>query len=372
MKFLIISHAPHKISNGELYAYAPYVREMNLWLKYVSTVEIVAPLEGEVSEAIDLKYDKTATLTQINAFNIKSKVALIKTLFKIPRILFVLFKAMKRADHIHLRCPGNIGLLGCFVQVLFPSKSKTVKYAGNWDPNSKQPRSYRLQKWIVSNTFLTKNVKVLVYGEWQDQSKNIVPFFTASYKEIEKEKVETKDFSKEVRLIFVGTLSPGKQPLISVQVAERLVKKGINVRLDLFGEGSERTKLEQYIADHQLENYVVLRGNQPRDIIKEAYKKSHFLVFISKSEGWPKVVAESMFWKCLPISTKVSCVPSMLDFGNRGSLVVADVAIIVEEVICYIEAYENYKNAINKAYEWSRTYTLDKFEDKIKAFLIES
>ena len=356
----------------ELYAYAPYVREMNLWLKYVSSVEIVAPLEEEMSEAIDLKYNKTATFTEINAFHIKSKVALIKTLFKIPKILYVLFKAMKRADHIHLRCPGNIGLLGCFVQILFPSKPKTVKYAGNWDPNSKQPRSYRLQKWIVSNTFLTKNVKVLVYGEWEGQSKNIVPYFTASYKETEKEEVKTEDFSEEVRLIFVGTLSPGKQPLISVQVAEKLVEQGMNVHLDIFGQGVEYESLKTYIKTNKLDQHIILHGNQPKDVVKEAFKRAHFLVFISKSEGWPKVVAEAMFWKCLPISTEVSCVPSMLGFGSRGSIVVPDVTIIVEEIIGYVEVHEKYENAINSAYDWSRTYTLDKFEDEIKAFLIES
>ena len=46
-----------------------------------------------------------------------------------------MYKAMKWADHIHLRCPGNIGLLGCIVQIAFPKKVKTVKYAGNWIQN---------------------------------------------------------------------------------------------------------------------------------------------------------------------------------------------------------------------------------------------
>ena len=44
-------------------------------------------------------------------------------------------------------------------------------------------------------------------------------------------------------------------------------------------------------------------GIRVKENIKKAYKRAHFLVFISKSEGWPKVVAEAMFWKCLPIST---------------------------------------------------------------------
>jgi hypothetical protein len=47
--------------------------------------------------------------------------------------MFKIFKAMRQADHIHLRCPEYrfVGL--CFTD--FPSKKKeTAKYAGNWDP----------------------------------------------------------------------------------------------------------------------------------------------------------------------------------------------------------------------------------------------
>jgi hypothetical protein len=50
-------------------------------------------------------------------------------------------------------------------------------------PNLKKPWSYQLQQWILSNTFLTRNMKVLVYGVWDGQSQNIYPF-TASYSEI--------------------------------------------------------------------------------------------------------------------------------------------------------------------------------------------
>ena len=56
-----------------------------------------------------------------------------------------LYKSIKKSDVIHLRCPGNIGLLACFIQILFPKKNKTAKYAGNWDPKAKQPLSYKLQ-----------------------------------------------------------------------------------------------------------------------------------------------------------------------------------------------------------------------------------
>lgn len=76
-------------------------------------------------------------------------------------------------------------MLGCLVQIFFPKKIKTAKYAGNWDPEAKQPLSYRIQRWVLSNTFLTRNIQVLVYGEWKQQTKNIKPFFTATYSKSE-------------------------------------------------------------------------------------------------------------------------------------------------------------------------------------------
>ena len=103
-----------------------------------------------------------------------------------PFLCYTIFKAMKKADHIHLRCPGNMGLIGSLIQIFFPNTPKTAKYAGNWDPKSKQPLSYVIQKWLLSSTFLTRNIKVLVYGEWEHQSKNITSFFTASYREEDK------------------------------------------------------------------------------------------------------------------------------------------------------------------------------------------
>ncbi|MFK5957859.1 MAG: glycosyltransferase family 1 protein, partial [Lutibacter sp.] len=57
MKFAIITHAVHKIKGNKIYAYEPYVREMNLWIKYVDEVQIVAPVSREKVSRIESKYD---------------------------------------------------------------------------------------------------------------------------------------------------------------------------------------------------------------------------------------------------------------------------------------------------------------------------
>ncbi|WP_427875193.1 hypothetical protein [Flavobacterium sp. MMS24-S5] len=89
----------------------------------------------------------------------------------------------------------------------------------------------------MSNTFMTRNMQVLVYGEWENSSKNIKPFFTATYSESDKTPMKKNDLKGEIKFIFVGTLVSGKRPLYSVQLVEALIKKGYNVTLQLYGEG---------------------------------------------------------------------------------------------------------------------------------------
>ena len=370
MKFAIITHAPHIVAQNQYFAYAPYVREMNVWAKQLTELIIVAPVSLFEKSEIDVSYTHSnIKFVPIDAFDILTFKGIVLTILKTPKISWQIYKAMRSADHIHLRCPGNIGLLGCLVQILFPAKPKTAKYAGNWDPESKQPFSYKLQKWILSNTFLTRNMQVLVYGEWEGSTNNIKPFFTATYAEADKKPVIIKDLKRTIDFVFVGALVVGKNPLYAIQLVEKLAQKGFDVRLTIFGEGIERDKLERYVALHDLADIAFFKGNQNQEIVKIAYQNSHFVVLPSKSEGWPKVIAEAMFWGCVPIATKVSCVPFMLDFGKRGILVEMNIesdSTAIENVLIDQNLYDTMQT--NGA-EWSRKYTMDFFESEIKKMI---
>lgn len=370
MNFLIVSHTSHIFNGGRYYAYGPYVKEMNLWLKNVDSVEIVAPLTEDKLSSIILPYkNKDIRFSEISTISLLSFTEMVKTIFKLPEIFFHLFRAMKKADHIHLRCPGNIGLLGCISQVFFPKKKKTAKYAGNWEPTAKQPWSYRLQKWILSNTFLTRNMKVLVYGEWPEQSKNILPFFTASYSKEKIVEIPVKNYNDTLRFVFVGTLAVGKRPLYALHLVGYLREKGIDCRLDFYGEGDQRESLEKYINEAQLVSLVTLHGNQSADVIETAYKQSHFLILASQSEGWPKVVAEAMFWGVVPLVTPVSCVPWMLEYGNRGIILTLKMDDDVERLLKLLKQKEVLKQMAVKSYKWSHQYTLEVFEAEIKKLI---
>lgn len=370
MNFLIITHVKHKQENNRYFGYDPYVREMNIWLKFVDKLIIVAPLESVEPTTIDSFYQHdNIDFRRVNSFKFKSFGDFFITIVKLPLVFWSIFSAMKCADHIHLRCPGNIGLVACFVQILFPNKIKTAKYAGNWDPKSRQPWSYILQKYILNNTFLTRNMKVLVYGEWENQSKNITPFFTASYSELEKERIEKTSFDTGIFFVFIGSLVSGKNPMYAIELVCNLIKKGNKATLNIYGEGAERECIESYIRNNQLQNYIILHGNQDKETVKKAYQKSHFVMLPSKSEGWPKAIAEGMFWGCIPIATPVSCVPFMLDFGNRGILLTMDLEADNSQIALLLKNVTHFDFKSKLTAEWSRNYTTDVFETEIKKLL---
>lgn len=371
MKFAIITHVNHIKKEDSYFAYAPYINEMNIWLKHVDELIIVAPSTRKVLTEIDLNYKHNKIdFRKVPDFNFTSLKESLLSVFKLPILFWRTFWVMQSADHIHLRCPGNMGLVGCVIQILFPNKIKTAKYAGNWDPKSKQPWTYRLQKWILGNTFLTRRMQVLVYGEWKNVSKNILPFFTATYSECEKEIIVKTNFDLEIKFIFVGSLVSGKDPMYAIKLMQELIDRDFKVTLDLYGEGSERSILENYIQAHKLEKHIILKGNQNKQTIIKAYQESHFVILPSKSEGWPKAIAEGMFWGCVPVSTPVSCVPYMLDYGNRGILLEMnldkDLIQVKKIVLDSSEFYLKSKLAI----QWSQNYTTDVFEEAIKKLLI--
>ena len=435
MRVVVVSSAPVIVQESEKFLYAPYEKEMQLWAKYADEILLCCPVWKEDKKLLVTKVTfpmlPAIELKEFDVLSLKNAVAAIPTILQ---NLGIIYKAMQQADHIHVRCPGNMGLLAAVVQICFPKKKKTAKYAGNWDPKAKQPFTYKMQRWLLSNTFLTKNMQVLVYGEWPKQTSNIKPFFTATYsaKEIQTaastfpnelslqgesrsaanafdsaqsdKRVVASQLSlqeesrsaanafdsapsdkrvfasqltlrgesrsrENYKFIFVGTLSKGKQPLYAIQLVAQLHQNGIKATLDLYGEGVLRIALETYINRHNLQEYISLKGNQTKETLKNAYQTSHFLILPSKSEGWPKAVAEAMFWGCVPVVTPVSCVSYMLNAGSRGLLLTGNMGKDAAALIKLVAQPADYNRKSKAAQEWSQHYTIELFEEEIQKLL---
>jgi glycosyltransferase involved in cell wall biosynthesis len=368
IKFLVVTYTPTLKKNNNYYSYSPYVDEMDVWFKYADQYGTVAPNsypQDFLSKPFESKHIRYFHIPFI-AFN--NSIIAVKSIIVLPYIFFQLFRAMFWANHIHFRSPGNVTLIGSIVQIFFPKKKKSVKYAGNWDPNSKQPKSYRLQKAIFRSTTLSKNMKVLVYGEWPDETKNIYPFISATYSEKEKFPFQYRDYSGKLKFVFIGAMVIGKRPLLTVKIIDSLRKKGVSLELHMFGSGDLIEEVKNYVAENNLNNIIFVYGNQDKSVIKAHLEDAHFSILPSKSEGWPKAIGEGMFHGAIPISTEISCLPWILDYGSRGILIDSDLDFAVLQIMSELNKGDSYLNSMSKkAQEWSQQYTLERLEREIES-----
>ncbi|MFD1063343.1 glycosyltransferase [Winogradskyella litorisediminis] len=134
------------------------------------------------------------------------------------------------------------------------------------------------------------------------------------YKEIEAFK------TAENYIIAVGRLEPIKQFDVLIECYEKSNLKDENFKLLIFGEGSQRQKLQDMIAIKNLENQVVLKGFSVN--VSEYIKSAKALVMSSEGEGFPMVLIEAIQLKTPVISFNCKSGPSeIIENGINGILV---------------------------------------------------
>lgn len=107
-----------------------------------------------------------------------------------------------------------------------------------------------------------------------------------------KVKVE-QDYFVEVRnIISVGRLCPFKGFDTLIRAFSNLLQYYPDLRLTIYGEGLERSKLEQLIENLALEKKVYLPG--ATKTIQEVLIQADLFVFPSHYEGFPNALSEAM------------------------------------------------------------------------------
>ena len=119
---------------------------------------------------------------------------------------------------------------------------------------------------------------------------------------------------------FVGRLDEVKNPWLFIDIQKELIRKGHDDFIFiLFGEGTLRARLEQYVNDNHLANNIYFAGYQDR--IEAAMSQLDVLLITSHHEGLPMTLLEAMALKIPVISAKVGGISTVLDGGNAGTLI---------------------------------------------------
>ena len=81
------------------------------------------------------------------------------------------------------------------------------------------------------------------------------------------------------------------------------------------------------------------------------------------------VVAEAMFWACVPLVTPVSCVSYMLGNETRGILLKEQIELDTNQLLQLLNNELTYRKMAAEGQTWSQQFTTDAFEVEIKKLL---
>ncbi|WP_339887769.1 glycosyltransferase [uncultured Flavobacterium sp.] len=317
-KLVIISHTEHYLNeNGALVGWGSTVNEINYLADHWNEIVHVACLYEQEAPASALPYLKLnvgfVKLPPFGGKTLKSKILIIT---KLPKIIQQVNNALQDASEVQLRLPTSIGL---FLLPLFafywPRKFVFwVKYAGNWN-QSKAPLSYRIQKW-----FLIKNYakcKVTINGFWINQPTHCISFENPclTHEDVENGEAmhKEKDFVSPFVFCFIGRLDENKGMQYVKEALSSIPIQKIK-EVHFVGDGPN---IEMYKSQFSfLQEKVIFHGFLPQDEVHDVLKKSNFLLLPSKSEGFPKVIAEAACYATIPIVSNVGSVPHYINKTN--------------------------------------------------------
>ena len=173
---------------------------------------------------------------------------------------------------------------------------------------------------------------------------------------------------ESLKLISVGRLAPQKGYDRLLPIIKRLYDNGHNISLTILGEGSERNKLEEYIAKNNLENIVSLPGFTPNpySIIKE----HDLFVCSSRAEGYSTAVTEALILGLPVITTDCSGMRELLGENNEYGVVVQnDEESLYNGIKKFLENKSYLEFYTTKAIERGKIYSLTSLMNEIEDIL---
>lgn len=121
-------------------------------------------------------------------------------------------------------------------------------------------------------------------------------------------------------VVFVGRLSPVRDPLTLVKATPRLLEKVPDARVAILGEGPQRPALESEIERLDVRDHVVLLGHRP-DVWTFLRHADVFTALSPLNNVWVTALAEAMTAGVPAVVTASGATPATLTDGHDALLV---------------------------------------------------
>ena len=208
-----------------------------------------------------------------------------------------------------------------------------------------------LMKWLYPKT----DKLVLQTEEAKEYFKNIVPAekLVVIPNPLNEKFVEEEVYTgeREKVIVTVGRLERQKNQELLIKAYKKLSETYSDYKLYIYGEGSQKQRLETIIEQLELQDKVILKGKV--DNIEKVIKKAAMFVLSSDYEGMPNALMEAMALGIPCISTDCPCggPKYLIDNQKNGILVPIGNEEAIEKAMEYMiknpeQAKEMGKNAL--------------------------
>lgn len=126
---------------------------------------------------------------------------------------------------------------------------------------------------------------------------------------------------KEKVIVSAGRLLPQKNQKMLLNAFKEISEKYPEYRLVIYGEGSYRKELENYVTELGISEKVLMPGSVTD--LYDRIKSAELFVLSSDYEGMPNALIEAMCLGLPVISTRVSGAADLITDGENGFLVEA-------------------------------------------------
>lgn len=327
MRLCVVGDTRHSWdAEGRLCTLSPVVRQLHPWLeRFEEVVYCGTAMAGPPPPNHEPYPTSKVRLVQLpigGGEDVRAKLGLGR---RIQQWFPVLRRMLREADVVHFRCPCNIALVGLMAAHRLPIR-RFAMYAGNWAGYPGESPFYRLQRaWLNSRRY---QGYAAVYGRWEGQPDHVVSSFSPSFTRAEWEedrasvsrKLHRYSAREEIRplcIVSVGHLNADKNQASLLHAVDRLRAQGLDTHVEFLGDGPERKSLEVLTEQLHLRHSIQFRGRVSLQEVREANRSAHVSVLASRSEGYPKVLAEAMCGGAVPVASDVG-INSQILAKNRG------------------------------------------------------
>ncbi|HJR06830.1 MAG TPA: N-acetyl-alpha-D-glucosaminyl L-malate synthase BshA [Pyrinomonadaceae bacterium] len=124
--------------------------------------------------------------------------------------------------------------------------------------------------------------------------------------------------ANEPLLVHVSNFRPVKRPVDCVEILARVRGRGVNARLAMVGDGSERGQAEHRARCLGLESFCTFVGKQPR--IVDYLSVADVLLLPSEQESFGLAALEAMACEVPVVASRVGGIPEVVTDGETGCL----------------------------------------------------